>query len=85
MLGPRPSKLASYAVAPRYGSEIPQQDLNTPFPLYANSVKTSCFALEKGGKEHEGEMHFVRGNELNLTGWVFKDHSGQAKCFIEGI
>jgi ribosomal protein S27E len=25
------------------------------------------------------------GNELNLTGWVFKDHSGQAKCFIAGI
>jgi len=59
--------------------------LNTLFPLYANSAKTSCLTPGKGGKEHEGEMHFVRGNELNLTGWVFKDHSGQAKYFIAGI
>jgi hypothetical protein len=60
MQEPRPSKLASYAVARQSGSEIPQQDLNTPFQLYASSAKTRCFIPRKGGEEHEGKMYFMR-------------------------
>ncbi len=60
MQEPRPSKLASYAVARRLVSGIPQRDLNTPFQLFARSAKTSCFIPGKGGKEHEGKMYFMR-------------------------
>jgi hypothetical protein len=60
MQEPRPSKRASYAVGQPSGSEIPPADLNIPYQLCASSAKTSCFIPEKGGKEHEGKMHFVR-------------------------
>jgi hypothetical protein len=60
MQEPRPSKLASYAVARRRSLQIPQRDLNIPFRLYASSAKTGCLTPEKGGKEHEGKMYFVR-------------------------
>jgi hypothetical protein len=61
MQEPRPNKLASYAAARRLVSEIPLRDLSIPFQLYASSAKTSWFIPGKGGKEHEGKMHFVRG------------------------
>jgi hypothetical protein len=56
----RLNKLASYAVGQLSASEIPPADLNIPYRPYASSAKTSCFIAGKGGKEHEGEMYFMR-------------------------
>ena len=80
MQEPRPSKLASYAVAQRSGSEIPQRDLNILFQPYASSAKTNYSFPGKGGKSMRVKRIACR-NELNLDHWIFEYHSGPVKCF----